>query len=133
MESKTNPHTDIIDTKTLIFVPLFENVLKTLSRVLFNENKWSFLHEICNDTIYKLQSLYHYLKFVQKSIGSIITIFVLGFAEVFSPSMRNDIFSYFLKKVLHSYPMCVLRMHICTQPILAHIIVGSGIAHIIQN
>ena len=66
-------------------------------------------------------------------IVSIITIFVLGFAEVFSPSMRNDIFSYFLKKVLHSYPMCVLRMHICTQPILAHIIAGSGIAQMKQN
>ena len=82
---------------------------------------------------YKLQGLYYHLEFAQKDLGSIIIILVLGFAEVFSLSMRNDIFSYFLKKVLHSYPMCVLKMHICTQPILAHIIVGSGIAYTVKN
>ena len=47
---------------------------------------------------YKLQGLYYHLEFAQKDLGSIIIILVLGFAEVFSLSMRNDIFSYFLKK-----------------------------------
>ena len=47
---------------------------------------------------YKLQGLYYHLEFAQKDLGSIIIILVLGFAEVFSLSMWNDIFSYFLKK-----------------------------------
>lgn len=68
MESKSNPHTYIIDFKTLIFVPLFQNVFTAVSRILFNEIEWSILHEIYNDTIkaYKPQVLYNHSKFAQR-------------------------------------------------------------------